>query len=58
MELQGDGGVVVEWGSSGNDASGRILDQLKFMGGFARELKEKRIHKEKNNVTTPEKWAA
>lgn len=30
-------------GGIGDDASGRILDQLKLMGGFVREAIEKRI---------------
>lgn len=58
MELLEDGGVVVEWGSSGNDTSGRILDQLKLMEGFVRELKEKRIYRKKIMWLRQKKWAA
>ena len=34
---------VVNGGGSGDDAGGRVLDQLKFVDGLERETKEKRV---------------
>ena len=38
-----DRGDVMEGGGSGDDAGGRVLNQLEFMKGFLREAKEEGV---------------
>ncbi len=39
MKLPKDRSNVINGGGSGDDASGRVLDRLKFVDGLEREIK-------------------